>query len=173
MKRKKKIGTPEERAARRACTEAPIRSASGHLDADHGRAWSQEAALCSLTQQQPQARRGPKSWPPSNPYLDTLDKPARQRHRAACSSTSASDLAIPAARASARSSARERRADAEPLVLVGHLEGDLRARPVADEARDRDRASVALEVADEHVPRRVDGGEVVELGRARAAASGR
>jgi len=32
MKRKKKIGTPEERAARRARTEARIRELQGHIE---------------------------------------------------------------------------------------------------------------------------------------------
>ena len=47
-------------------------------------------------------------------------------------------------------------------MLVGDLERDLGARAIADEARDRDGAVVALEVPDERVPRRVDGGEVLE-----------
>jgi hypothetical protein len=32
MKRKKKIGTPEERAARRARSEARVRELQGHID---------------------------------------------------------------------------------------------------------------------------------------------
>ena len=50
-------------------------------------------------------------------------------------------------------------------MLVGDLERDLGARAIADEARDRDGAVVALEAFDERAPRRVDDGEVLELGR--------
>ena len=54
--------------------------------------------------------------------------------------------------------------DAAVLQLVGDLECDLRARAVADEARDRGRPRVTLHVGDEHV--------VVRVGR-RPAARGR
>ncbi len=60
----------------------------------------------------------------------------------------------------------EGRADAAPLVLVDDLEGDLGGLPVADEAGDRDRSLVSLEVCDEDVARRVDRREVLGLGRA-------
>src|SRR5690348_9864693 len=58
---------------------------------------------------------------------------------------------------------RQRRADAALLVLVGDLEGDLCGATRADDARDRDRTQVVLEVGDERVVPCVDRGEPAQL----------
>ena len=54
----------------------------------------------------------------------------------------------------------ERRADPTALVLVGDREGDLGATAVANEACDRDRLRVALDVRDERMTGPVDRGQL-------------
>ena len=111
------------------------------------------------------APRGPRApGPRSAPRAGRGCSAQERQRRAVVGRDEGGDLRTPAARASATSSAASTRADPAALVLVDDLEGDLGARAVADDARERDGPRVALEVADERVTRRVDGGEVRELG---------
>ena len=53
--------------------------------------------------------------------------------------------------------------DAALLILVRNLEGDLGAGAEADEARDRDRPRIAVDVGDERVMARVERGQPAQL----------
>ena len=77
--------------------------------------------------------------------------------------TVATSVVIPAARASAASSRARSGADSLPLVVVGHLERDLRRGAVAHEAGDPDGKRVTGDVPDEHVMAAVDTRQAREL----------
>ena len=89
--------------------------------------------------------------------------PTTRRSRATAArlspDTSAVTSVTPAARASAISSSRQRRADAALLVVIRDRDRDLGTAPVPHEARDRDGPIVPVDIRDECVVACVNGGE--------------